>query len=334
MTAGDALPVARVVVIVVTYKSDELAAEVGRTLSSFLDLSTTHYCATVENSGSAATTDALHRELCDQASRHLHLQPSKNVGFSPAVNTAYAAARQRWGPFDLVVLLNPDVIADGHLIAEVVAKIEADPTVGIGAPVLVSDDGRVDRGTARRRWTPLTLFAEVAGFGEHFARGTRLSRYIPPQGSSALDVDITSGAFMAVRTTVLQDRGLDTRLPLYLEDQEICHRAHMMGYRVTVFPELVARHIGGVSRTHNTESQRSLRCMELATAPAMSMHDWSAVPMTVARLTVGVAATARIAAATAALTQPRRRDWARSQIQLGRWLLAWAVRPKRWGQTL
>lgn len=322
----------RVLVVVVTYKSDDLVTAIGQTLATFLNESGSHFCATVENSGSDRTSAALGEALQAHADRHLHLQPAENRGFSPAVNDAYQAAVARWGDLDVVILLNPDVMAAERVLGPLVEALISDSGVAIAAPVLVDEQGHVDRGTARRRWTPLNLLAETAGVGEQFAKGTRYSRYIEFD-QAPVDVDITSGALMAIRTSALGD-GLDTRLPLYLEDQEICHRAHAMGFRVTVYPHLTAVHTGGASRVQNTESQRNLRCMELANSPAMSMQDWSGVPISVSRLTIALGASTRIVVACAALVVPRRREWAKRQIQLGRWLLGWAVHPDRWGQRL
>jgi N-acetylglucosaminyl-diphospho-decaprenol L-rhamnosyltransferase len=322
----------RVLVIAVTYKSEELADRLGETLASFVGMSPSHYCATVENSNSLPTIAILAQSLQGNADQHLAIAPASNVGFAPAVNAAYAASLARWGRVDVVILLNPDVITSSQLLHELAARVRASPDVGVASGVLRDADGHVDRGTARRRWTPLTLFAEIAGFGESFAKGTRLSRYIEI-GGSPVQVDITSGALLAVRAAVLQS-GLDCRLPLYLEDQEICHRAHVLGYKVMVYPDLTAVHLGAASRLQNSESQRNLRCMELAAAPAMSMRDWSGVPFGASRAIIGLAACARILAAGTAQVSAKRRQWGRRQVVLGRWLLGWALDPGGWGRSL
>lgn len=315
--------------MVVTYKSRQHVDELGRVISEFLALSPYHYCASVENSQSRDTSTALTSALADHSSRHLHLTPSENRGFAPAVNQALDAAADQWGEMPTVILLNPDVRTDATVIEELARRVSGNSRVGIAAPLLVGPDGHVDRGTARRRWTLLTLFAEVAGIGRLVPR--RWSRYIRVLDEPAA-VDMTSGAFMAVQSEIIRG-GLDERLPLYLEDQQLCHRARRAGMQVVVFPDLQAFHEGGASRVLNTDSQRNLRCMELAAAPALSWADWTSRPISLARLAIGLGASIRMLAALLARVRGDS-HWSRDQFLLGKWLLAWSWLPRKWGQRL
>ena len=98
--------------------------------------------------------------------------------------------------------------------------------------------------------------------------------------------------------------GLDTRLPMYLEDQEICHRARTLGYRVVVCRTVQARHVGGASRKSHTGMARQLRMMELAAAPCMSLMDETGHRLRQLRVLVVAAGLVRVGVAAATAVTP------------------------------
>lgn len=314
--------------VLVTYRSLDLVGDLIETVRQWVDEDALAHVALVENSHSQETVNRVRAAMGDRDDRVVAVVADRNLGFAPAVNIAISRAEATWGRASAVILLNPDVSTSAATIAAVLDQL-ADTSIGISAPLLVDDQGRNDRGSARRYWNLRRLFAEVVGAPRLAAALGAESRAIPVMGE-VLDVDITSGAFMAIRRDVVGD-GLDTRLPMYLEDQEICHRARQLGYRVTVFPKLIARHSGASSRKSNTTMQRELRMMELATAPALSLRDVDDVRQILIRATVGCAGLMRLAigvgAGGASIVVRHRREWSRSQVRLSTWFLAWATRP-------
>ena len=127
--------------------------------------------------------------------------------------------------------------------------------------------------------------------------------------------------------------GLDTRLPMYLEDQEICHRARTLGYRVVVCRTVQARHVGGASRKSHTGMARQLRMMELAAAPCMSLMDETGHRLRQLRVLVVAAGLVRVGVAaatavTAGVVSRRRRGWSAEQIRLGSWFVSWGLRTR------
>jgi N-acetylglucosaminyl-diphospho-decaprenol L-rhamnosyltransferase len=322
-----AMPV-RAVVVMVTFRSAGNLPDVLPALDGWLRDAPDGGVVVIENDGDATTTDLVRTTLAAHADRVLTIVAAANAGFAPAVNAAREAATAAWGDPDVVLLLNPDVVTDPATLAAAIARVGT-PGVGVVAPMLLDDDGHLDRGSARRFWNLRRLFAEVVG-SPALARllGTP-RRTIDLDGRTGLvDVDITSGAFLAVRTEIL-GAGVDTRLPMYLEDQEICHRAARAGWRVVVDTDLRARHVGGVSRRSDGARARELRMMELATAPALSLLDVAAPPVGGVRAVVGGAGIVRTGIAALLLLPslpfPRRREWALEQLRLGSWFVGWAA---------
>ncbi|QFG69724.1 glycosyltransferase [Ornithinimicrobium pratense] len=326
----------RVLVVVVTYNSASLIRDLSAALEEWLERDPGFRLAVIENSHSQETVDVVREATQESSDKVMITLAARNLGFAPAVNAAVSAAEHQWGTADVIVLLNPDVSTSGSALSAVAEHLQ-DRTIGISAPMLVDVNGRPDRGVARRYWNRRRLFAEVLG-APSLALGLGTApRHISLHRTPA-DVDITSGAFMAIRREVF-GVGLDTRLPMYLEDQEICHRAHQLGYRVVVLPGVIAQHVGAHSRKTNAPMQRQLRMMELAKAPALSLMDVGGTSAAGVRAIVASAGTARftvaLTAAIASVVTRRHREWARSQMRLGTWFVAWAasadaVDPVRW----
>jgi len=175
------------------------------------------------------------------------------------------------------------------------------------------------------------LFVEIGG-APRAARllGTQ-ARSLPVVAGTGCQVsDMTSGAFMVIRADVF-GAGLDDALPMYLEDQEVCIRARQMHQQVLVNTDVTIVHRGAESRLSAVAGQRDLRLMELAAAPVAALQLSGSGSLTSARFAIASGAIVRLVAATLAyllaMLSRRRRDWARSQIQLARWLLDWAANP-------
>ncbi|TQJ29570.1 glycosyltransferase family 2 protein [Microbacterium sp. SLBN-146] len=316
-------------IVVVAFNVTDLIRAQSETLRDWLLADESAHLVVLDNSASEETIAIVRDVTTDVSARVIAEVADHNAGFSPAVNDAVTRAEAAWGALESVALLNPDVTTDAATIAAVFAGLD-DPRVGISAPLLVDEAGAADRGSLRRAWNRRRLFAEVVGapglarvLGSP-ARSIRASR------AGRIDVDFTSGAYMAIRREVVGE-GLDTRLPMYLEDQEICHRARRAGLAVRVDTRLRALHTGGHSRKSHTAMARQLRQMELATAPAMSWLDHTGSPAWQVRAVIGLAAAARMAIAGAAVAAsvivPSRREWAHDQWVLGGWLLTWATDP-------
>ena len=278
-----------------------------------------------DNSGDRDLASEVVRNLESWSSRTIVSVSDRNIGFSPGVNCAHALAAEAWGVPDLIVLLNPDVAIDSSVLDELVCGVP--PDVGIYAPILRCGQ-RVDRGSMRRRWNWRRLFAEAAGVPTLAQAMMAEPRQIAPVPSAVQDVDITSGACMVVRSEVF-GTGLDTRMPMYLEDQEICHRSWGRGLRVAVNTDFSAIHRGGESRRTVVSGQRWLRVAELAEAPARSFTDWTGCRMLFPRTAVAAGGVVRMlltaALAPAGLFDRGRRSWLREQLLLGTWLVAWGV---------
>jgi N-acetylglucosaminyl-diphospho-decaprenol L-rhamnosyltransferase len=321
-------PTLSTLVVVITYRSGAAVVDLAATISGwliggsdraavFLDNSDDHEC--VATARAAVDPSVSDRFLAEVA--------PCNLGFSFGVNHAVELGRARWGEPQVVLLHNPDVATSAQVLDRVVALTD-EPGIGVAAPTLLAPDGTVDRGSARRVWNKRRLFATLVGLPALPGLLGTPRRSISVDGAGVHDVDFTSGAYMAIRKEVF-GKGLDTRLPMYLEDQEICHRSHALGYRVVVSGDLSAEHVGGVSRKSNTAQRRELRLMELVVAPCLSLMDTSGVGERPLKLLVAAGGLVRGALAVPASFGQRREraTWLRDQLTLSAWFVRWAVTP-------
>jgi GT2 family glycosyltransferase len=172
-----------------------------------------------------------------------------NTGFAGGNNLALRNL-ERYPEARFVLLLNSDTISDPGVLAHCVAKMEADPGIGVMSCLLLNRDRSVQN-TARRFLTPSRLLAHT--FGAHW--------YMPQlfgwadtedpgwdRRTEARDVDWVGGAFMMIRRDVIERVGpLDEGFFFYGEDAEFCHRVIAAGWRVRYEPGGAVVHLGGAS---------------------------------------------------------------------------------------
>jgi N-acetylglucosaminyl-diphospho-decaprenol L-rhamnosyltransferase len=164
---------------------------------------------------------------------------SDNHGFAHANNRALMTVDARY-----VLFLNPDTeILEGSL-ADLVARMDASPEVGLAGIRQVGTNGELAP-TMNRFPTPLRLLGEGLGseswpFHASWTgqRYLNLDRY-----TDEFDLDWTPGSFMLVRREALESAGwLDERLFLYCDDPDLCRRIKNAGWGVRHLPQMVIVH--------------------------------------------------------------------------------------------
>jgi GT2 family glycosyltransferase len=166
-----------------------------------------------------------------------------NVGFAAACNRGIGQAK---GEF--ILLLNPDTEIADNAFAPMVAYCRQQPQVGILGPKLLNSDGSLQF-SCRRFPSHLTgLFNRQSILTRLFPRNRLSAGYLMSDWdhNRTVEVDWLSGACMLLRRRMLDDIGpLDEGFFMYIEDVDICYRAHQGGYRVVYFPQaVVTHHIG------------------------------------------------------------------------------------------
>ncbi len=196
---------------------------------------------TVVDSGSPdGTPDMVEREFGE-----FRLERRANIGFSAANNVVLRESRA-----GAVLLLNPDTEVYAGTLDACLARLAADPRIGMVGAKLVREDGRLDHACKRSFPTPLAALAHFTGIGRDAGAGDSLSQYRATHlgDDEPGEVDAINGAFMLCRAAAVAQVGLlDEGYWLYMEDLDWCHRFWDAGWKVFYEPRARALHVKGGS---------------------------------------------------------------------------------------
>ncbi len=185
-----------------------------------------------------------------------------NVGYPAANNQGFRALGFELGGGDedmprYALALNPDTVLPPAALREMVAYMDADPSIGVAGPKLVMLDGRLDLACRRSFPTPEISFFRMIGLSKVFPHSRRFGRYnmtyLDPDVET--EVDSVVGAFMMVRREAIQRVGLfDETFFMYGEDLDWAYRIKQAGWTVKYNPRVTVTH---VKRAASRQSRRA-----------------------------------------------------------------------------
>jgi GT2 family glycosyltransferase len=196
---------------------------------------------TVVDSGSPdGTPDMVVREFPE-----VRLLRRANIGFSAANNLVLRESEAA-----AVLLLNPDTEVHAGTLDAALARLGADPRIGMVGCKLVTGSGELDHACKRSFPTPLSALAHFTGIGRGDDADGALSQYRATHlgDDEPGEVDAVNGAFMLCRAQAVREVGLlDEGYWLFMEDLDWCHRFWDAGWKVFYEPTGVALHVKGAS---------------------------------------------------------------------------------------
>ncbi len=155
------------------------------------------------------------------------------------------------------LVLNPDTVLPPLALHDMVAYMDADPSIGAAGPKLVLLDGSLDVACRRSFPSPEVSFYRMVGLSRLFPRSRRFGRYnltyLDPDVET--EVDSVVGAFMLVRREAIQQVGLfDETFFMYGEDLDWAYRIKQAGWKVMYNPAVTVTH---VKRAASRQSRRA-----------------------------------------------------------------------------
>lgn len=179
--------------------------------------------------------------------------PAQRSG--PFANEGVHNPKPEWPRYAL--LLNPDTVVPPNTFVRTVAYVDAHPDVGVLGVKLLLRDRSLDLACRRGFPTPEVSFYRFSGLSKLFPRSPRFGRYnmtfLDPDRTA--EIDSTTGAFMLVRGTAIQQVGLlDETFWMYGEDLDWAFRMKRCGWRVLYYPEVTVLHI---KRASSKDSPRA-----------------------------------------------------------------------------
>ena len=178
------------------------------------------------------------------------LPQDKNLGFAGGNNVGFQWVLAQPDAPEFILLLNSDTLVHRGCLRAALARLAADPGIGVMSCLLRNRDGtmqnncrlfaRPDRETVRALGLP------------YFFRGRfKWADLDDPEWNretTAREVEWIIGAFMLMRTeTVRRLGGLDESFFFYGEDTEFCFRLRRNGLKVFFDPAGSITHLGGGS---------------------------------------------------------------------------------------
>jgi GT2 family glycosyltransferase len=174
------------------------------------------------------------------------LTNERNLGFAAAANQGARAATG-----DILLLLNPDAIAEPGAVKALSQCMESS---GAGAPggALLESDLKPARGFAFRRLPTLAaLLFETLLVNQIWPHNPVNRRYrcLDADYSQPQEVEQPAGACLAVMRGVWEELGgLDDRFfPVWFEDVDLCKRSLELGKKIVYCPSARFRHSGAHS---------------------------------------------------------------------------------------
>ena len=236
-----------VAVVIVSYRSAELAVECLRSLHverSAGDLSVR--AVVIDNASGDHPLISRAVEANGWASWVTAVLAPRNGGFAYGNNLGIRHALQS-GPVDYVYLLNPDTRVRAGAIAALVRLLESQPGVGIAGSSFENEDGS-EWPIAFRFPSLVSELSHTLGFGPVIRLLDRWSVAREMSQAAGQQVDWICGASMMIRLAVLERiGGLDESYFLYFEETDFCLRARRAGFATWYVPESRVMHIGGQS---------------------------------------------------------------------------------------
>lgn len=176
------------------------------------------------------------------------IRGERNVGFGSNANRGLERATR-----DVRVVLNSDARLRPGALEALAATFADDERVGIAGPRLVFPDGS--------HQTSAASFPSVANSITGSFLANELFRRIFPERrfpfelglaerdhASTRDVDWVMGVCLAIHRRCLDDvGGFDPAYFMYVEETDLCLRAHRAGWQVRYVADAVVEHLGGGS---------------------------------------------------------------------------------------
>jgi GT2 family glycosyltransferase len=173
------------------------------------------------------------------------LENKENLGFSKANNQAIRMSQSRY-----VLLLNPDTVLQDDTLEKCVAFMDDHSDAGGLGVRMIDGKGQFLPESKRGLPSPAVAFYKMTGLSALFPRSKTFGRYHLKflNENSIHRVDVLSGAFMLLRSEVLQKIGLlDEDFFMYGEDIDLSYRITQAGYHNYYFPQTTIIHYKGES---------------------------------------------------------------------------------------
>jgi GT2 family glycosyltransferase len=211
---------AQVAIIVVTWNQRDLTLDCLASLQQqrYPNLET----IVVDNGSTDGTADAVRAAYPGV----VMIENGENLGFVGGNNAGLRYALQ--GDPEYLMLLNNDTALDPEMVNDLLAVMQADPTIGIAGPKMLYFD------------QPETIWCAGNRINWRTGDSLRLQAEQPDVAiqESPREVDFITGCAICLRREVIEQIGLlDSRFFIYYEETDWCVQARNRGWKILYVPQ-------------------------------------------------------------------------------------------------
>jgi O-antigen biosynthesis protein len=185
-------------------------------------------------------------EMVERQFPWVHLIANKeNLGFSKANNQAIRLATGEY-----VLLLNPDTVLQEDSLEKCCHFMDEHPDCGGLGVRMIDGKGKFLPESKRGLPTPAVAFYKMTGLSALFPKSKKFGRYHLKYlaENETHEIDVLSGAFMMLRSSVLEKVGLlDEAFFMYGEDIDLSYRITQSGMKNYYYPGTTIIHYKGES---------------------------------------------------------------------------------------
>jgi N-acetylglucosaminyl-diphospho-decaprenol L-rhamnosyltransferase len=256
----------------------------------------------VEN-GAAGTAVAALADIPEvaTASSVTVVRPGRNLGLGAGVNRGLAALAGDDAP-EWVLVANPDLIVHRGALTALRRALENHPAWAIVGPRIFTETGEVYPSV--RTFPSFTDAAGHALLAQFNPENRYTRRYKPgsPEGDVVTRAGWVSGScFLARRVALEELGGFDEAYFMYLEDTDLCWRAHQAGWGVGFAGTASVTHVQGVTTARHPYRMMAAHHRSALRFTVRTTKGWRRAALPLAVLVLG----ARMAIATARLALAR-----------------------------
>jgi N-acetylglucosaminyl-diphospho-decaprenol L-rhamnosyltransferase len=230
------------------------------------------------------------------------VRPGRNVGFGAGVNRGLAALAGETSPPEWILVCNPDLVVHAGALAALRQVLESERAWALVGPRIFDETGEVYPSV--RNFPSFTDAAGHALLALFNPENPFTLRYNPgtPEGPVVTSAGWVSGScFLARRSALEELGGFDEAYFMYLEDTDLCWRAHHAGWGVGFAGTAEVTHVQGASTARHPYRMMTAHHRSALRFTFRTTTGWRRAMLPLAALVLGV----RLAIATLRLAVSR-----------------------------